>query len=134
MVLDRAQRDALRQFLVTDLAGVGDVAIVLQEGEVAEALRLRNQFEEDLRLLDLLGWQATGDRDCFELTPSEEVVRVLGRLHVRATGLIASTVAEFDGEDLNEALRVAETCATALRGLRSGGETEERCPTCDSGH
>jgi hypothetical protein len=134
MVLDRAQRDALRQFLVTDLAGVGDVAIVLQEGEVAEALRLRNQFEEDLRLLDLLGWQTAGDRDRYELGTSEEAVRVLGRLHIRATGLIARTVAEFDGEDLNEALRVAETCATALRGLRSrGGETEERRQTCDSG-
>jgi hypothetical protein len=131
MVLDRVQRDALRQFIVTDLAGVGDVAIVLQEGEVDEALRLRSRFEEDLRLLDLLGWQAAGDRDHYKLARSEEAVRVLGRLHVRATGLIARTVAEFDGEDLNEALRVAEACAAALRGPQpgTGGGIEERPQT-----
>jgi hypothetical protein len=70
MILDRAQRDALRQFLVTDLAGVSDVAIVLHDGNIAEALRLRSQFEEDMRLLDLLGWQATGDRDAYELALS----------------------------------------------------------------
>ncbi|HWX43928.1 MAG TPA: hypothetical protein VNY52_01235 [Solirubrobacteraceae bacterium] len=116
MVLDRVQRDALRQFVVADLAGVGDVAIVLEQGEVAEALRLRNQFEEDLRLLDLLGWQAVGDRDSYELAPSDEAVRVLGRLHARAAGLIARTVSEFPGADLNEAVRVAETCALMLRG------------------
>ncbi len=123
MVLDRTQRDALHQFVVTDLAGVGDVAIVLQNGEVAEALRLRHRFEEDLRLLDLLGWQVTGDRDSYELMPSEEAVRVLGRLHVRATGRIAQTVAEFFGEQLNQALRVAEACAMALRETRI--ETDE---------
>lgn len=115
MVLDRTQRDALHQFVVTDLAGVGDVAIVLQNGEVAEALRLRNRFEEDLRLLDLLGWQATGERDRYELMPSDEAVRVLGRLHAKATALIARTVTEFAGEDLGDALQVAEACVTALR-------------------
>ncbi|HEV3323081.1 MAG TPA: hypothetical protein VG147_12945 [Solirubrobacteraceae bacterium] len=118
MVLDRTQRDALHQFVVTDLAGVGDVAIILQKGDVAEALRLRHRFEEDLRLLDLLGWRATGDRDCYELMPSEEAVRVLGRLYVRATGRIAQTVAEFSGEYLNQALQVAEACAMALRETR----------------
>lgn len=120
MVLDRVQRDALYQFLVTDLAGVGDVAIVLEQGEVAEALGLRSQFEEDLWLLDRLGWQAAGDRDSYELALTDEAVRVLGRLHARATGLIARTVADFPREDLNEALRVAETCAIALRGVPPG--------------
>lgn len=127
MVLDRTQRDSLHQFVVTDLAGVGDVAIVLQNGEVAEALRLRNRFEEDSRLLDVLGWQATGDRDSYELMPSEEAVRVLGRLYAAATALIARTVAEFAGEDLGDALQVAEACAAALRGRGAGsGGVEER--------
>jgi hypothetical protein len=128
MILDRAQRDALRQFLVADLAGVSDVAIVLHDGNVAEALRLRSQFEEDMRLLDLLGWQATGDRDAYELALSEETTRALGRLHGHAIESIVRTVAEFDGEDLNEALRVAGACATALRGSsparRAGREDE----------
>jgi hypothetical protein len=128
MILDRAQRDALRQFLVADLAGVGDVAIVLHDGNVAEALRLRSQFEEDMRLLDLLGWQATGDRDAYALALSEETTRALGRLHGRAIESIMRTVAEFDSENLNEALRVADTCATALRGpspaRRAGREDE----------
>jgi hypothetical protein len=116
MVLDRVQRDALRQFLVTDLAGVGDMAIVLQRGEVGEALRLRDRFEEDLRLLDLLGWEARGGRESYELALSDEAVRVLGRLHSRATGLIARTVAEFDDEELSKSMQVAEACAVALRG------------------
>jgi hypothetical protein len=128
MILDRAQRDALRQFLVADLAGVGDVAIVLEDGNIAEALRMRSQFEEDMRLLDLLGWQATEDRDAYELALSEETTRTLGRLHGRAIGSIVRTVAEFDGKDLNEALRVADACAAALRGSSpaSGGWHVER--------
>jgi hypothetical protein len=50
------------------------------------------------------------------------------RLHARAIGLIVRTVAEFDGEDLNEALRVADACAGALRGSSpaSGGGHVER--------
>jgi hypothetical protein len=127
MVLDRTQRDALHQFVVADLAGVGDVAIALENGEVAEALRLRNRFEEDARLLDLLGWQVAADRDSYELAASQEAVRALGRLHAKATGLIAHTVAEFDGDDLSDALQVAEACATALRG--PGGRREREHPT-----
>jgi hypothetical protein len=114
MVLDRVRRDALRQFLIGDLASVGDVAIALQKGEVAEALRLRSRFEEDVKLLDLLGWRATGDRDTYELVLSAEMVRVLGRLYDGATGSIAYAVAEFPGEELGKTIQVAEICAQAL--------------------
>lgn len=116
MVLDRVQRDALYQFVLTDLVGMGDVAIVIRQGEVAEARRLRYQFEEDLRLLDVLDWQEAGDRDSYELVLSEETVRVCGRLQVAATGLIAQAAAEFAGDELSEAVCVAETCAMIARG------------------
>jgi hypothetical protein len=120
MVLNRLQRDALYQFVLADLVGIGDVAIVLQKGEVAEAQRLRGHGEEDFRLLDLLGWRAAEARDRYELARSGETLRVFGRLHAAATGAIARTVAEFASDELEEAISVAETCALMLRGSQSG--------------
>lgn len=117
MVLDSAQREALYQFLVTDLAMVGDVAPALQAGAVADAQRLRRCFEEDARLLDILGWRTSDDRESYELPLSEESVRVLRRLRATAKDLIAEAVVELAGDLLGEAVQVVEACSTALRGL-----------------
>jgi hypothetical protein len=114
MVFDGAQRDALYQFVVTDLVGVGDVALTLQAGEVTQAQRLRVRFEEDLMLLDLLGWRAVEDRRRFELDPASEAVRVLGRLRATARELIAESVAERAGGVLDQAVRVVEACSLVL--------------------
>ncbi len=115
MVVDRGQRDALYQFVVTDLVGVGDVALALEAGRVTEAQRLRVRFEEDLRLLDLLGWSTVEDRQRYELTRSDETVRVLERLRATATELVEEAAAERADDVLGEALQVVEACSTALR-------------------
>jgi uncharacterized protein YbjQ (UPF0145 family) len=115
MVLDRAQRDALYQFVLTDLVGVGDVALAIQAGRVIEAQRLRLCFEQDLRLLDLLGWQRVEDRDSYELTLSDEAAGALLRLRATARELIADSVVELAGDVLGEAVKVVEACSTALR-------------------
>jgi hypothetical protein len=116
MVLNRAQRDALYQFVLTDLVGVGDVALAIQAGQMAKAQRLRLCFEQDLRLLDLLGWQPTEGRDSYELTLSDEAAGTLLRLRASARELIADAVMELAGEELGEAVKVVEACSTALRG------------------
>jgi hypothetical protein len=118
MVLDRAQRDALYQFVVTDLVGVGDVALTLRAGEVAEAQSLRMRFEEDFGLLDLLGWRAAEERDSWELTLSHESARALGRLRTTATTLIAEAMVACAEDVLDEAARVVRTCGAALAELR----------------
>jgi hypothetical protein len=114
MLLNRGQRDALYQFVVTDLVGVGDVALLLQAGRVAQAQRLRVRFEEDSRLLDLLGWRATEDRCRYELARSEESVRVLGRLRAAARELIEEAEAERAGGMSDDAAQVLEVSAVVL--------------------
>jgi hypothetical protein len=114
MLLNRGQRDALYQLVVTDLVGVGDVALLLQAGRVAQAQRLRVRFEEDSRLLDLLGWRAAEDRCRYELARSEESVRVLGRLCAAARELIEEAEAERAGGMSDDAARVLEVCAVVL--------------------
>lgn len=113
MLLDRAQRDALYQFVLTDLAGAGDVALALRAGEMCEAQRLRARFEEDLRLLDLLGWGGEGPERC-ELPLSAEASTALGRLRERARGLLEELAKQLLDDGLVDAVRVVETCATAL--------------------
>jgi hypothetical protein len=114
MVLDRAQRNALYQFIVTDLVGVGDVALALQAGAVAEAQRLRVRFEEDLRLLDLLGWRAEEGRARYELIFSAEALWVCERLRATATELIEESAGELAGDTLQDALRVVAACSMVL--------------------
>lgn len=60
--LDREQRDAIRDALLTNLSGVGDIDLMLMNEDWARARRFRMEFEDDMRLLDDLGWARTRSR------------------------------------------------------------------------
>ncbi len=57
IVLDRAQRNAVFGFLVSDLAEVGGLAMALDASEVKRAEWLRRNFDQAARLLDQIGWE-----------------------------------------------------------------------------
>jgi hypothetical protein len=115
MVLDRVQRNALYQFVVTDLVGVGDIALALQAGNVPQARRLRQRFEEDLLLLDLLGWRCDEGKDRYELDVSAGMRVALVRLRTNAREVIEDAAEEFRQDTLDEALDVVEACSVLLR-------------------
>ncbi len=79
--LNREQRDTLRFAALLDLSDVGSISRLLEKGKAAEAERRRSRFEEDMRLLDDLGWEELDDRRRFPLTmPEEQLEAVLRRL------------------------------------------------------
>ena len=82
ITINRSERDAIYQEVLTDLTGVGDIDIALRNDDYETARRYRRRFEDDMRLLDDLGWEPDQDRDEFELTmPPDGLARVLERLN-----------------------------------------------------
>jgi hypothetical protein len=56
--INREQRDGIYELVRNHLAGIGDVAIALEDNEdIATAERLAIEFGEDFRLLDDIGWR-----------------------------------------------------------------------------
>lgn len=86
--IDREQRDAIYSEIMVDLSGTGDICIGLGRGDYDSARRHRRRFEDDMRLLDDIGWEPDPDRDEFELTVSPgQLARALRALtaNTRAT-------------------------------------------------
>lgn len=91
-MITRAQRDAIHEMVVNHLAGIGDVWISMQGGDLAGAKRLGRDFAEDLRLLEDLGWAETTDRETIALTvPPGELARTFARLHKDPPGRSGAT-------------------------------------------
>ncbi len=90
--IDRPTREALHAGLVLDLSGLSNVWVLLDQNRAAEALRLRERFEQDWRLLDDLGWEAADPRQSFELTmPPVQLAQVVRRLHQQALACLRAT-------------------------------------------
>ena len=67
IVLDRAQRNAVYGFVVSDLSEAGDLALVLAADEINRARWLRRNFEQATQLLDQIGWEKVGSRERYEV-------------------------------------------------------------------
>ncbi len=115
MMLDRAQRDALHQFVVTDLVALGDLTSELIADDPAKAQHMRLCLAQDCALLDRLGWLPGDDRDSYELSLCDETVQALLRLRVTAQELIADTLVESFGDGLMEAVQVVKVSSMALK-------------------
>ncbi|MDO8209667.1 hypothetical protein [Conexibacter sp. CPCC 206217] len=90
MTISRSQREALRQQVVIELDGLGEIHRAIEDGHAIVARRLREHYEELLRLLDDLGWDLNDVRSAFAVTMDPPAAtRVLVRLHDRATRLVA---------------------------------------------
>lgn len=84
---------------------------MFQQGDYATAQRLRREFEEDMRLLDDLGWAEDDTAESYELTmPLDQFARAMRRLHDRnAEALRAYTTRDTTEEEI--AAREAVACS-----------------------
>jgi len=89
--ITRTQRAGIYELVRNHLAGIGDVAIALEEtGDYAAAERLGLEFAEDVDLLADIGWRPDEERESFELTmPVHDLAELLNRLHDEAERLLA---------------------------------------------
>jgi len=109
ITINSSERDAIYQEVLTDLTGVGDIDIALRNEDYDAARRYRRRFEDDMRLLDDLGWEPEQDRDEFELTmPPDGLARVLERLNESAGATLHDHIVEP-----NEQREIAERALRA---------------------
>jgi hypothetical protein len=96
ITIGREQRDAIYEEVLTDLSGIGDLWIAFAEGDYETARRYRRRFEDDMRLLDDLGWEnEPGPAAVFELTMSAAVLgRVAGHFAARLGGSLRGQLAD----------------------------------------
>lgn len=108
------QRVGLYELVRNHLAGIGDIAIALEErGDYTGAEQLARQFAEDLRLLVDIGWNPDDEREAFALTmPAPELAKALGRLHDEAERALAESSTERVSREEDE-----ETNRQLLGGL-----------------
>ncbi len=119
VVLDRSQRDAVHRFVVSDLHEIGDFGRALEAGSLAAAGALRLRFDQDLRLLDLLGWAREDDRQRYELTLSAAEIRaVFSRLYQRATLEVEEGMSILQQLPIGEAVEAARVCGEVVLGLQ----------------
>jgi hypothetical protein len=99
-----------------NLNAITDIHIELNNGNVATALRMRRRFQDELRLLDDLGWDKHSDLSEFPLTMDVGQLRPpLDRLYWQCT---ADLVNEPDGrsEEANRHLTTVVTVCAVLLG------------------
>jgi hypothetical protein len=95
ITISRQQRDAIYQEIMLDLTGVGDIFHALNGGDYEKAREYRRRFEDDMRLLDDLGWEPGQEADEFELTmPRGDLARALGRLNASAQSMLHTHIVE----------------------------------------
>lgn len=99
LTIRRAQRNLLRQQVITELTGIGDIYLAVEADQWATALKLRERHEDLMRLLDDLGWRADDPGREFALTTEPaRLLRCLARLHERA----GETIEQYVGADAEE--------------------------------
>lgn len=119
------QRDRVYQYLLVDVGGVIDMTTLIRGNELLLARRLRARFEEDMRLLDQIGWEPKGKREVYAITLGSDDIRSIFR---RLLALALQIIDEPDTQSphvLREAAMVAETSSVVLNEL-PGGTRESR--------
>jgi len=110
VTINRRDRDAIYDGLMTDLTAIGDIFSHLHNDEPIHAKCLRRRFEAELRLLDDLGWEKEPDSECFELTmPAREFRPVIERVYWSAV----SSLADHPDELVDEAVYVLTAATSA---------------------
>ncbi len=95
ITINREQRDAVYQEIMLDLSGVGDIFHALNGDDYEKAREYRRRFEDDMRLLDDLGWEPERDAYEFELTmPRADLARALRRLSASARSMLHTHIVE----------------------------------------
>lgn len=122
MTINRTDRDAIYEGLLTDLTAIGDIFGHLQADEPVEAERLWRRFEVELRLLDGLGWEKEPEAERFELTmPARELRPVVERVYWSAVGSLADHPEELVDEAIY-ALRAATSACPEILARLAGDD------------
>jgi hypothetical protein len=87
--LVRSQRDMVYGYLLVDASGIASFTTLVRGGDLGLARRLRSRFEEDMRLLDQIGWEPKGRQEVYAITlPSDEIRGIFRRLMGQAAQLL----------------------------------------------
>ena len=141
VTLTRDERDALRADVVFELGSVDELGRAARAGTATAAKAIRHLFEEDMRLLDDLGWAEDDERESFTLTmPLEQLKAVLQRFCDQAEADLESCRKELkvprhprqkeedyvEGveairEEIDHKLDVRSACLTALEAVGAEG-------------
>lgn len=117
IALARYQRDELHKELVDDAGAVGELTNHIRDGELALARRLRCRFEEDMRLLDQIGWEEKSRMELYTVTlPPEEIRSIFQRLLDQALHIITKPPAKSTPV-LKTATSMAATARVVLEEL-----------------
>jgi hypothetical protein len=124
VTLTRQQRDVIYGQLLVELTAIGDIYIALSNGDYDTAKRYRRQFEDDLRLLDDLGWEPDPSAQQFEITMERhDLARSVARLHQLATEAVGEHLRRPTDNDLAAERQVVacQAYADILSQLRLDG-------------
>lgn len=116
LAINNHQRKLLYDAALADLSGIGDVAIEIDSGRIVEAQVLRQRYEDELRLLDDLGWSPEDKRESFELTiPIERLTRLLGFFYERFLELLIGQA--LDASEPESSVRSDAEALSLIRDL-----------------
>jgi hypothetical protein len=118
------QRDGLYELVRSHLGSIEDFWIALERNrDFATAERLGQEFAEDFRLLQDIGWGEGEDREAFELTmPPRDLAEMLQRLQGDAKRLLIGSPSEQrateEDEEVTERLQLGfDACERLLADL-----------------
>ena len=127
ITIDREQRDAIYEEVLTELTGTGDIWAELQSGDYEVACRTRDRLADDMRLLDDLGWEPDPDRETFELTMDPpDLARALRVLNDNARATLSEHVSKpVEEADLAQRALIAQTAYGSVLAQLAEGESHE---------
>jgi len=100
LAIDNYQRQLLYDAALSDLDGIRDMVIEIESGRPIEAQLRRQRHEDELRLLDDLGWSPDDERENFELTiPPERLTRLLGFFYERSLEMLIGQALDHSEPD-----------------------------------
>jgi hypothetical protein len=115
-----SQRDEVYQYLLVDVGAIADMTTLIRGGELHLARRLRVRFEEDMRLLDQIGWAPKGRKEVYAITlASDEIRSIFRRLLAHVLQLIDEPAGR-SAQVLNRAAGMAEIASIVLNELPGG--------------
>jgi len=124
VTVNDAQRQALYNLIVVDLARLSDFPMVLSR-DALTAQRFRREFEADARLLDDLGWEQGDERGSYEIRMTADDLRqLLERLHQQASGDLAELVADSSQASLEEAAAAVLAAGQMLERARREADVD----------
>jgi hypothetical protein len=115
-----SQRDEVYQYLLVDVGAIADMTTLIRGGELHLARRLRVRFEEDMRLLDQIGWEPKGRKDVYAITLASDEIRSIFRRLLAYVLQIIDEPAGRSAQVLNRAAGMAEIASIVLNELPGG--------------